>query len=210
MRKPDNARVTALPPIAEIPSLSDRLLRVPDLTLPTEPDFETLPKLDIVDRAPLLLVIDVQRGFINPETAHLPALIQPLQYLYRHVVATRFYNPPGSFFRTVLKWNRFAAGSDEISLAFAPRPDALILDKSRYTALDGTLRQTLHDWGVERVDVCGIDTDACVLKTAVDLLEAGYIPRVLSRLCASTAGPNIHADALRILTRTLGSSQVIS
>ncbi len=43
-----------------------------------------------------LLIIDVQQGFINAATRHLPPKVADLQDDYDHVFVTRFVNPPGS------------------------------------------------------------------------------------------------------------------
>jgi len=40
-----------------------------------------------------LLIVDLQKGFINEHTAHIPALVQELIPSYQTIFATRFYNP---------------------------------------------------------------------------------------------------------------------
>ena len=62
---------------------------------------------------------------------------------------------------------------------------------------------------VERVHLCGIATDNCVLKSAVDLFEAGLEPLVLAADCASHGGPECHAAGLLLLARFIGAERVI-
>ena len=73
---------------------------------------------------------------------------------------------------------------------------------------DAAFLDTLRRQGVSKVDVCGIDTDICVTKCAVDLFENGIEPRVLQDHCASHAGTKTHEDALSILGRYIGRDQI--
>lgn len=156
-----------------------------------------------------LMIIDVQKGFINPWTAHVPALVEALQGDFRRALVTRFFNPPGSMHRRLIGWKRFAPDSDDVALAFTPRADARIVDKSTYTCLSDTLRDELRRDGIGRVYLCGIATDNCVLKTAVDLFEAGIEPVVLADACASHGGPECHEAGLMLLRRFIGEGQVV-
>lgn len=156
-----------------------------------------------------LMIIDVQKGFINEWTAAIPSKAAALQGEYDHVIATRFVNPDGSPFRRLIHWQRMAPGSAESELAFAPRPDAWVYDKTVYSALTEALGTFLAERHVTRIEICGIATDNCVLKTAVDLFETGYEPVVLANACASHGGPECHECGLRLLRRFIGCDQVI-
>lgn len=59
------------------------------------------------------------------------------------------------------------------------------------------------------VDLRGIDTDACVMASALSLFEYGKVPRVLVDYCGSIAGLEYHNMALRILERNIGKDQLI-
>ncbi|MCP5366777.1 MAG: cysteine hydrolase [Hyphomicrobiales bacterium] len=157
----------------------------------------------------ILLIVDVQRGFINRDTNHVPDRVAALQDRFARVIATRFVNPEGSMHRRLLHWHRFAPGNGDIELAFTPRPDARILDKAAYTCLTPELRaQWIHE-GVDEVHLAGIATDNCVLKTAVDLFEARIRPVVHADACASHGGPACHAAGLMLLKRFIGAEQVV-
>jgi len=156
-----------------------------------------------------LLIIDVQQGFINEWTREIPARVARLQAGFDHVVATRFYNAEGSFYRTLIGWHRLDRGSPEFALAFTPRQDALILDKAIYSCVSERLLSHLTEHRIARVHLSGIATDNCVLKSAVDLFEAGIEPIVLAEACASHGGPEIHDCALKLLRRFIGKQQVV-
>lgn len=156
-----------------------------------------------------LLIVDVQKGFINDWTRHVPGRVEALQARYERVFVTRFFNPEGSFYRTLIGWHRFAPGSDDVALAFSPRADAPILDKDTYTCVGPGFLARLREAAIDTVHLCGIATDNCVLKCAVDLFENGVRPVVLAYACASHGGPDCHAAALLILKRFIGRASVI-
>ena len=156
-----------------------------------------------------LIIIDVQKGFVNQWTGHIPARVEDRQGEFGRVIVTRFVNPPGSPHRRFLGWTRFAAGSADAELAFQPREGARIIDKSTYTCASSDFITELKQNRVERVHLCGIATDNCVLKSAVDLFEAGLEPLVLAADCASHGGPECHATGLLLLARLIGVERVI-
>jgi len=156
-----------------------------------------------------LLIIDVQKGFINAHTAGIPGIVVALAAHYERVIATRFINPHGSAYRRLIHWERFAPGSEDTQLAFVPPPGTALIEKFSYGCIDAGFRARIEMMNATEVHLCGIATDNCVLKCAVDLFEAGYRPVVLAAACASHAGPDYHDWGLRILKRLIGSEQVV-
>ena len=156
-----------------------------------------------------LLIVDVQNGFVNEKTAHIPPMVEKLQYDYDVVFATRFINLPNSPYRKLIKWNRFSPETGDIELAFHLREDAVVIDKYVYTCVDDSFLRLLAEKGITSVDICGIDTDICVTKCAVDLFEKRFTPFVLKEFCATTASEDIQEAALIILARYIGKSQII-
>ena len=160
------------------------------------------------DMAPALVIVDVQNGFLNEHTDHIPRRVVELQEGYGLVVATRYYNPHGSNHRRLMGWERFSPGSSEIDLAFDPVEGATVLDKSTYTSVCPRLLELLDLADVEEVHICGVDTDICVSATAVGLFDIGRTPVVLKDFCASHAGEEFHEWGLRILARYIGEKQI--
>lgn len=156
-----------------------------------------------------VLIIDVQKGFINESTKHIPKLVEKIQEEYEYVYVTKFFNKEKSFYRKLIKWNRFYKNSEDFELAFSPVDRAIIIDKSIYSCVSTSFLQKLNDQGIDEIDLCGVDTDICVTKCAVDLFEAEIIPRVLSEYCASHAGSETHFFAIGVLARFIGRDQVI-
>ena len=155
-----------------------------------------------------LLIIDVQHGFITAASRAIPARVAALQDEYDQVFVTRFINPAGSPYRRFMGWERFAPGSADTGLAFTPRDDAAIIEKPVYSCVTPGFLEILRAAGIDDLHLCGIATDNCVLKCAVDLFEAGLRPVVLADYCASHGGAEFHAWGLAIIERLIGAAQV--
>ena len=167
------------------------------------------PRTQMENPRAALLIVDVQAGFINDATRHILPKVDALQRRYEHVYATRFINAEGSPYRRLLGWHRFYADSADVPLAFQPVENAVVIDKHVYTCVTPEFLADLRAKRIEEVAVCGIDTDACVSKCAVDLFENGMRPILISDACASHAGAEYHDCALRILRRLIGRTQII-
>lgn len=159
-----------------------------------------------------LLVVDVQRGFINDFTRHVPGRIRRLIELrqYDPVLFTLFVNDDGSPYRTLLDWDGCSAPPDTNLVAelepFAS-PEA-VFEKHGYTGIPDKLTEKLRGDGHKEISVVGIDTDMCVLKIALDLFDLAIEPIVLVDCCASTAGLQAHLAGLAILSRNIGPFQL--
>jgi nicotinamidase-related amidase len=159
-----------------------------------------------------LLVVDVQRGFINAFTEHVPGRIRRLLESgdYGPVLFTRFVNSPDSPYRTLLRWEACSDPPDT-ELVDALRPfasDADVYTKSGLTGVPTELAARLQEEKISQLSVVGIDTDMCVLKVAMDVFDLGIEPVILVDCCASTAGLQAHLAGLAILSRNIGPHQL--
>ncbi len=159
-----------------------------------------------------LLVVDVQLGFINEFTEHLPARIATLIDRRDHdpVYFTRFVNVEGSPFRRILEWDECAEPPDT---ELAPEirdhaPEERIYSKPGYAGLPPKLAQHLRDNQIDEIAVVGIDTDMCVLKVAMDLFDMNIRPVIYTDCCASTAGLQSHLAGLAVLARNVGAQHL--
>lgn len=159
-----------------------------------------------------LLVVDVQNGFINPFTKHVPSRIATLIERERPtlVLFTRFVNVEGSPFRRLLGWEECAAPADTELVPEMARiaTEAHIYSKPGYAGLPDKLAERLQRDRVERIGVVGIDTDMCVLKVALDLFDLNIAPLVYVDCCASTAGLQAHLAGLAVLARNIGANHL--
>jgi nicotinamidase-related amidase len=159
-----------------------------------------------------LLVVDVQRGFVNEFTRHIPGRIARLIETgdFDPLLFTVFINTPESPYRRLLDWHACAGPPDT---ELAPELQRLaspenVFEKRGLTGVPDALADRLRRDDTSRINVVGIDTDMCVLKIAMDLFDAGIEPIVLLDCCASTAGLQAHLAGLAILSRNIGPHQL--
>lgn len=144
----------------------------------------------------MLLVVDLQKEFSNNCKAKYDEIIGWVtkhSKEYDKVVATRFVNNYTSPFVRHLGWDKMQLVRD---LEF--QYDTII-DKCSYGLQD-------YSWIPEKcsIDIVGMDTDACVLKTAFDLFDMDMDFKVLSKLCWSSGGESAHYNAVALMRRQLG------
>jgi len=138
-----------------------------------------------------LLIIDVQKASCtNPALAKE---IEKRQYDYEYVFISRFVNKASPLI-PLTQWN----GYDKEELAFIPAPHAKVFNKNIYSSFIDDLMI------FDEVRLCGYDTDACVYKTALDLIEHNIRPVILTDLCGS-ASDHYHQIGLELLKRNIGT-----
>ncbi|MDV6332283.1 isochorismatase family cysteine hydrolase [Asticcacaulis sp. 201] len=158
----------------------------------------------------VLLVIDVQNGFVTPQSEHVVRPLENLQYEFDYVIFTKFYNPDPSPFRKFVGYDRMKQHSAQTDLTLQPRDDAVIISRPLYSGVTEALLVRLKTWGMREVFIAGIATDSSVLKTAIDLFELNIRPWVLQDLCASDKGADFHDAGLKILGNMIGPQHIIN
>jgi nicotinamidase-related amidase len=165
---------------------------------------------------PVLVVVDVQNGFVTEHSAHVVPVIKELVQEWleagRDVVFTRYLNYPGSPFETIMSWTKLM-DSPEIDivdeLQELSKRSLAIVDKKIYTMFndEGTALAREHGW--TDMYVCGIDTEVCVLKTAVDAFEHGIRAWLLTDASASHSGQPPHDAGVLVAQKMIGRSQTV-
>ena len=141
-----------------------------------------------------LLIIDVQKSAVGK--SKMPQKIEELQKQYKYIFVSRFKNKNSPLLK-LMNW----CGYDDESLAFHPSSKAIIFDKKGYSSYLPEMKN------FSEIHLCGFDTDACVYKTALDLIEHGIRPIVLKDYCFST-NKSFHEMGLKLLKRNLGKDNI--
>ena len=125
-----------------------------------------------------ILVIDVQNGFVSDETRY---------------VVPRIINLLDYFKEDIVVATKFVN-----------------ISGSGYTDIMNCkeLESIIQKNNIEKVYLVGIDTDCCVLKTAIDLFEHNIEPIVLADYCASNGGKESQNAAITVLNRNIGKKQI--
>ncbi|WP_306796605.1 isochorismatase family cysteine hydrolase [Nocardia sp. XZ_19_369] len=169
----------------------------------------------------VLLVVDAQRGFVNEHSAPAVPVIADLATRWasiaRPTIFTRYFNYPGSPWETLIGWHAlYGPPETDIVPELIPLTTgahAHTLDKTVYTALTADGLALIKQFGATDLIICGIATDACVLKSALDAFEHGFVPWVVRDAVASNAtrhpAQQVHDSALMHISRLVGARQLI-
>ena len=170
-----------------------------------------------MDAHAVLVVIDVQNGFLNQNSRHVVApvtsLIDRWTRTGRPVVYTRYFNYEGSPFERLIHWTRLREAPEtdlapELQLRL-PQARAVI-DKPAYSWFTPEAIALSATEGWTDLVFCGVATESCVLKSAADAFERGFTPWIVTDACASDAGREVHDAGLRIARRFIGADQLVS
>ncbi|WP_341529039.1 cysteine hydrolase [Nostoc sp. UHCC 0302] len=159
-----------------------------------------------------LFIIDIQNGFISHNTNHVPQRVKSLleQNIFEYVVFTRFINTPNSPYVKYLNWHELFSKTEQKIVDEIEPFAQVIFDKTIYTACNEETLSFLKENNIQTVLLCGIDTEGCVLKTAIDFFENNIISYVLEYYSASNGGENYHQAAILILSQLIGINNIIT
>ncbi|MBD2678811.1 MULTISPECIES: isochorismatase family cysteine hydrolase [Nostoc] len=159
-----------------------------------------------------LFIIDIQNGFINQNTSHVVENIKFIleENIFEYVVFTRFINTLDSPYVKYLNWHQLFSETEQ-KIVDAIKPFAkVVFDKNVYTACNQETLRFLKKRNIQIVFICGIDTEGCVLKTAIDFFENNIITYVLTYYSASNGGDRYHQAAILVLSKLIGMSNIIT
>jgi nicotinamidase-related amidase len=164
-----------------------------------------------------LIVIDMQNGFINQRSEHVVPVVQELvecwEGLGRPVVFTRYHNYPGSPFERMISWSAVQGPPEtDIVTGLAPHADRAraIIDKKIYSYFTQEGAALAEQEGWTDLVFCGVATESCVLKSAVDAFERDFTPWVVTDASASHGGQEAHDAGLLVARRFIGAGQLIT
>lgn len=143
-----------------------------------------------------LLIVDVQKSAVGK--SKLPKQIEALQSQYKYVFISVFKNKKSPLLK-ILNWT----GYQDESLAFSPVKNAVVFHKSGYSSYLSKMKD------FKEIHLCGFDTDACIYKTAMDLVENGIRPVILKDLCFSE-NQAFHEMGIKLLARNIGKHNIKS
>jgi nicotinamidase-related amidase len=165
-------------------------------------------KVPATGRTKALIVVDVQSLFMNDDVIKIPGRIASLidQVPYDYYVETLFHAESGSIWDKQMQWTGPKPNTariksvDEISAALADK-DAFYVEKTTRSAFIGNtvLRDFLQKRSVTEVHIVGLDTSDCVLATAHDAFDEGFISYVIEECCEVADNRTLHEAALQIL-----------
>lgn len=166
------------------------------------------------------LVIDMQRVFAEATGWHTPGLAEALPVVERladalpgRTLYTRFVVPPsaeaapGAWARYYERWPAMAGDRLDPALLDLVAPLAAragpgaVFDKPGFSAFTAPgLAARLDAQGIATLLLSGVETDVCVLATALSAIDRGHAV-ILVRDALASGDPEGHATALGLLAR---------
>lgn len=145
----------------------------------------------------------------------MPIIAAPVQRWQESdggTVFTRYLNYPDSPFERFFWWRRLQSPPEtDIAAELLPFLDhGVTLDKNIYSSFAPEGEKLFRQRGWTEFYFCGIATESCVLKGAVDAFERGYTPWLIADASASHAGPEAHDAGLLVARRFIGPNQVVN
>ena len=150
---------------------------------------------------PALLIVDFVMAYLDPASPLYAGVEDALASNERLLAAARSANIPviftnveyepggangGLFYKKIPALKAFDKGSDLGSFppSLTPAPSDLVVTKQYASAFFGTALATkLSALGVDALLITGLSTSGCVRATALDALQSGFAPFVVSDAC---------------------------
>ena len=161
----------------------------------------------------LLLIVDMQNGFVTEKVQHIVPNIKKLITSFKQkgdsIAFTRFINYRDSSWEKWIKWSRLME-EPEISIIdeLSGYADNVFDKVGLYSAFTKEFESFIEANKIETIYICGVATDGCVLKSAVDSFEKKIEPVVIEDACYSHAGKEVHEAGLLLISRFVGKYQL--
>ena len=156
-----------------------------------------------------IMIIDMQKGFVNNNNYHIVEKI--FNYIesekFDNIFCTRCINNPNSPFVKFLNYEAMCT-EDEQRLVIDIKKEKTVITKTGY-GIGNKAIEELKEKNITEIELCGTDTDACVLAIAFELFDNGIKPIILQNLCASSSSNmEMHNMAIRIIERQFGKNNI--
>lgn len=165
----------------------------------------------------VLFVIDVQPVFLTSKNLKkIPNKI--LNHIdsnkYDYIFSFGFLNINNSPFIRFWNWKKCFSNSKESQLfEQIAKKSNFIIWKHGFSCYNQELKEKLKqinfDPSKDKIYLCGLDTDVCILATCLDLFINNYDIYLLSRLCGSDRGKAYHKAGLKSISHIITNKKLI-
>lgn len=159
------------------------------------------------------VIVDLQKGFINSHTQHLPQKIADFlkHQHFDSVIATRYCNSPATACYQLGSWTDCMAHTTACDLVPEIMPYIqYIFDKRTFSGFTPAFKAFLHEQKFDKLYFSGVNTDCCVLSTVFSCYDALQDCAVMEDLCASTLGLQKHQNAITLMKDNITAKRIIN
>jgi len=176
-------------------------------------------KLEPVDKHRALIIIDMQRDFLEKGRAlfcgeHARQVIEPIQELIdqERARSTTVFFTADTHSPDDLEFNMFpphclrgSLGAQVIPELATRLDNTILIEKQRFSAFFNTnLDEHLQEKGINILTICGVCTEICVLHTVADARNRDYAVEI-PRDCVASFDKEAHLFALHHMEKILGA-----
>ncbi len=152
----------------------------------------------------------MQIGFDSPEIQKIiPQVKMLLNSFPGEKVFSNFIDDPHSQFEEQLNWTKFQNKINQKLLKPLNNHKVKQFQHSGYTVLTDELLHFIKSNDFTNIYLCGIYTDVCIIKTAMDIFDQKISVKVIEDACTSLHGVNSHKQAIDSLKHIIGSLNIL-
>ena len=137
----------------------------------------------------VLLIVDMQKGFINKqEYSNLISKINDLikRNTYNYYIFTKFINTSDSFYVNKLNWLDLISKESQKICVTIPK-NSLVFEKFGYGLVEQHIKKIKEIVASDnKIDICGLQTDACVYAISLQLFDNHIFPNILINYTATS------------------------
>ena len=151
------------------------------------------------NRAKVLIVVDMQAGFMTESNQHIYNAINRLDFhAYEYIFATKFQNikSKNANYFDILHYN-FMTQDSETQILLPEDLKYIEVKKSSYGLPKASLSKIISIYKAsssKEVHIIGTDYDSCVLAIGFQLFDAGLQPRFYRNMIGSHSVDKIELD----------------
>ncbi len=153
-----------------------------------------------------IIVVDVQPAFLNERNAYIVKNILELLNSSRYdlYIEATFHAEKGSLWEIQQDWICPEGEKTKTVPELAEKLsklNAIKVHKETKSAFKGNvnLSVVLKEAGIREIHVVGVDTNDCVLATAYEAFDLGFITYVIEECCQSSSSEKLHEYAIELL-----------
>ncbi len=163
-------------------------------------------KIPASQRKRALIIVDVQPGFLNDRNKFIVQRILELlvSTSYDLYVDTVFYADEQSLWQTQQHWSlpkNEETRTDSALQEVLASVHSIHLEKSTKSVFKGDkpLEKILKENGIREVHFVGLDTNDCILASAYESFDLGFLTYVIEECSQSSSSDELHEQALELL-----------